>query len=60
MKRNQYGFVLSGPIRIPHVFNGHDKLFFLLNYEGQRQNQQNLAYGNVALDIVLQRQLFGL
>ena len=49
LKRNQYGFVLSGPIRIPHVFNGHDKLFFLLNYEGQRQNQQNLAYGNVPL-----------
>jgi hypothetical protein len=49
LKRNQYGFVLSGPIRIPHVFNGHDKLFFLFNYEGQRQNQQNLAYGSVPL-----------
>jgi hypothetical protein len=49
LKRNQFGFVLSGPIRIPHVFNGHDKLFFLLNYEGQRQNQQNLAYGSVPL-----------
>ena len=49
LKRNQFGFVLSGPIRIPHVFNGHDKLFFLLNYEGQRQNQQNLVYGSVPL-----------
>ena len=49
LKRNQFGFVLSGPIRIPKVFNGHDKLFFLFNYEGQRQNQQNLAYGSVPL-----------
>ncbi|MGA2114007.1 MAG: carboxypeptidase-like regulatory domain-containing protein [Bryobacteraceae bacterium] len=49
LKRNQFGFVLGGPVQIPHVFSGHDKLFFLVNYEGQRQNQQNLAYGSVPL-----------
>jgi len=49
LKRNQFGFVLGGPIQIPHVVNGHDKLFFLFNYEGQRQNQQNLGYGTVPL-----------
>ena len=49
LKRNQFGFVLGGPVRIPGVFNGHDKLFFLFNYEGQRQNQQNLAYGTTPL-----------
>ena len=49
LKRNQFGFVLGGPVHIPHVVNGHDKLFFLFNYEGQRQNQQNLAYGTVPL-----------
>jgi len=49
LKRNQFGFVLGGPVLIPKVLNGHDKLFFLVNYEGQRQNQQNLAYGTVPL-----------
>jgi hypothetical protein len=49
LKRNQFGFVLGGPVRIPGVINGHDKLFFLVNYEGQRQNKGNLAYGNTPL-----------
>ena len=34
---NQYGFNLSGPITIPKVINGKDKLFFTSNYEGFRQ-----------------------
>lgn len=36
---NQFGANLSGPIVIPHVINGHDKLFFFIDYEGKRQNQ---------------------
>jgi hypothetical protein len=38
-KRNQFGFVLGGPIQIPHVVNGRDKLFFFVNYEGLRQRK---------------------
>jgi outer membrane receptor protein involved in Fe transport len=38
-KWNQYGFELDGPVRIPKVFNGHDKLFFLANYESFRQRR---------------------
>ena len=38
-KRNQFGGVLGGPVRIPGVFNGRDKLFFFFNYEGLRQVQ---------------------
>ncbi len=49
LRRNQFGVVVGGPIVIPHVINGHDKLFFLFNYEGQRQNQQTLTYGSVPL-----------
>jgi hypothetical protein len=49
LRRNQFGVVIGGPIVIPHVINGHDKLFFLFNYEGQRQNQQTLTYGSVPL-----------
>jgi hypothetical protein len=36
---NQFGGNLSGPIVIPHVFNGRDKLFFFADYEGKRQAQ---------------------
>ncbi|MCC6343175.1 MAG: TonB-dependent receptor [Bryobacterales bacterium] len=34
---NTFGFNLSGPVYIPKVFNGRDKLFWLLSYEGMRQ-----------------------
>jgi hypothetical protein len=49
LKRNQFGFVLGGPVTVPKVLNGHDKLFFLFNYEAQRQNQGSLAYGTTPL-----------
>lgn len=45
-KWNQFGFELDGPVIIPKVFNGRDKLFFLGNYEAfrQRQNFQQSPY----------------
>ena len=33
-RQNQYGGTLSGPVRIPKLFNGKDRLFFMANYEG--------------------------
>jgi hypothetical protein len=30
---NMYGFVLGGPIRVPHLYNGKDKTFFEIGYE---------------------------
>ena len=39
LKWNDYGFVLDGPVRIPHLFNGRDKLFFMSNYEGFRNRR---------------------
>ncbi len=33
---NQWAAMISGPLTIPHVFNGHDKLFFLADAEGLR------------------------
>src|SRR6266481_1047274 len=32
-KWNQYGFTLGGPIWLPKLFNGRDKLFFMSNYD---------------------------
>jgi hypothetical protein len=43
-KWNQFGFELEGPVRIPKLFNGRDRLFFMGNYEvfRQRQNFQSI------------------
>jgi hypothetical protein len=35
--RNQFGFSVSGPVILPKLYNGKDKLFFFANYEGYRQ-----------------------
>ena len=39
---NDYGYELDGPVRIPKLFNGRNKLFFMSNFETlvQRQNAQ--------------------
>ncbi len=38
VRRNDYGFTLGGPVRIPKVYNGRDKTFFFFNFEQFRQN----------------------
>lgn len=40
---NQYGFTLGGPVVIPKIYNGHNRLFFMSNYEGFKQRQQAQA-----------------
>jgi hypothetical protein len=40
LRWNQYGFTLGGPIQIPKVFNGKDRLFFMTNYEGFQERIQ--------------------
>lgn len=37
LRRNQFGGTVGGPITIPHVVHGRDKLFFFVAYQGQRQ-----------------------
>jgi hypothetical protein len=39
LKRNQFGGTFGGPIIIPKLVNGRDKLFFFFGYQGQRQSQ---------------------
>lgn len=45
--RDQYGFELDGPVVIPHFYNGHDKTFFEVQYEGYRQNTPNSGIDSV-------------
>src|SRR3989454_7652218 len=41
-KWNDYGFELDGPVRLPGLYNGTDKLFFMANYEALRRRQNFL------------------
>ena len=38
-KRNQFGATAGGPVIIPKVLNGKDKLFFFFDYEGLRERK---------------------
>src|ERR1035438_4472066 len=42
LNRNQYGLTIGGPIVIPHIVNGRNKLFFFFSYQGQKQTQVQL------------------
>jgi Carboxypeptidase regulatory-like domain/TonB dependent receptor-like, beta-barrel len=38
-RRNDFGGTLGGPVRIPKLYNGHDKTFFFFNYEEYKETQ---------------------
>jgi len=37
LRRNQFGFNVSGPVFVPHLLNGRSGTFFSLSYEGVRE-----------------------
>ena len=37
LRRNQFGFSVSGPVYIPKLYDGRRKTFFTFSYEGTRQ-----------------------
>jgi hypothetical protein len=39
LRQNQYGFSVGGPVVIPHLFDGRNKVFFFGDYEGFRRRQ---------------------
>ena len=36
---NQFGGTIGGPVLIPRLYDGHNKLFFFFNYEGLREHR---------------------
>ncbi|MEW5977870.1 MAG: carboxypeptidase-like regulatory domain-containing protein [Acidobacteriota bacterium] len=36
LRQNQFGFVVGGPVYIPKAYDGHNKTFWLFNYEERR------------------------
>jgi outer membrane receptor protein involved in Fe transport len=38
-RQNDFGGSLGGPVRIPHLYNGHDKTFFFFSWEQYRNTK---------------------
>lgn len=44
---NQFGGTVGGPLVLPHLYNGHDRTFFFLDYQGTRLVQGKTFSQNV-------------
>ncbi len=53
LRRNQFGFNLTGPVTIPWLYDGRGQTFFSVAYEGTRENISRPYLGDVPT--VLQR-----
>jgi hypothetical protein len=42
---NRFGATLTGPVRIPKIYNGRDKTFFTFGYEGIRDSRPRFDSG---------------
>src|SRR5262249_15250607 len=47
LRQNQYGFSIGGPVVIPHLFDGRNKVFFFGDYEGFKRRQGVPHHGAV-------------
>jgi hypothetical protein len=47
LRQNQFGFTAGGPVVIPKVFDGRNKVFFFGDYEGFRRVQGTILTGSV-------------
>jgi hypothetical protein len=48
---NQYGGSIGGPILIPKVLDGRNKLFFFFTYEGIKQSEPEPTFSTVPTDL---------
>lgn len=51
--QNDFGGTLGGPVRIPGIYDGKDKTFFFVSYEGLRLRQPQEASINFVPDAAL-------
>ena len=50
LRRNQFGFVMSGPVLIPKLYNGKNKTFWAFNMEHRLDRITAVQNANFALD----------
>jgi hypothetical protein len=53
LRQNDFGGTLGGPVKIPGVYNGKDRTFFFLTYEGLRLTAPQAATTNYVPDVAL-------
>ncbi len=46
-RQNQYGYTLGGPVQIPKIFNGKNRLFFMSNFEGYKSRRTTTSLATV-------------
>ena len=56
-RRNQYGATLGGPVVLPKVIDGTDRLFFMFNWEGLRETKSLTSTPSVPLTAWRDRRL---
>jgi len=59
LRRNQFGATVSGPLRIPKIYNGRDKSFFLFTWESLRLIDGKTQRGIVPLPEMLRGDFTG-
>ena len=47
LRKNQFGFELDGPVYLPKIYNGRNRTFFTVAYEGLRQVQTSSSLDSV-------------
>lgn len=53
LQQNDFGGTFGGPVRIPGLYNGKDKTFFFVSYEGLRLNAPQAATVNFVPDLCM-------
>ncbi len=43
LRQNNFGGVLTGPVMVPKLYDGHNKTFFMVNYEARRRRDGGIA-----------------
>ena len=47
LKRNQFGVTAGGPVILPHIYNGKDRTFWFVAYEGMRLREGTVGFATV-------------
>jgi len=50
-RRNQFGFTAGGPVWIPKLYNGRNRTFFFVGYEGLREKSLRNFTGTMPTDL---------
>jgi hypothetical protein len=56
IRQNDFGGTIGGPLRIPYIYNGTNRTFFFVSYEGLRITQPTAAAIQYVPDLFMRQQ----